>query len=337
MKPLVCLLTAVAAALLPTATRASDTTEMMHRLRDPKGGLIIVAHRGCHRAAPYRGLGPVPENSVAALDQCVALGVEVMETDVRRTRDGYLVMVHDETVDRTTDGHGKVRDLTLAQIKALHLRQDMGGAGQVVTDQTVPTLTEMLVHAKGRILLNLDVKDAIYGEVVAEVERAGLQDGVIVKTFAGTGSLPLAAIAPYDRVSFAVIPVSGDGSGVDVPAIVDAQMGARRHPIAIELPYLAEARLAPIAARTRALGVRLWVNTLFDGFVLGGFSDLDALRDPDAVWGRLCGAGVSIIQTDEPAALARFSGRAGSSCNPGKKKLIEAAFATSSRDLRPLR
>lgn len=311
MKTLVCLLAAVIATVQPLAARAGDATEMMRRLRDPKGGLIIVAHRGCHRAAPYSGLGPVPENSFAALDQCTALGVEVMETDVRRTRDGHLVMVHDDTVDRTTDGHGKVSELTLAQIKMLHLRQDMGGAAQPVTDQTVPTLAEILVRARGRILLNIDVKDAIYGEVVAEVERAGLQDGVIVKTFAGSGSLPLAAIAPYDRVPFAVIPVSGDGSGADVAGIVDAQMAGKRHPIAIELPYLAEPRLAPIAARTRALGVRLWVNTLFDGFVLGGFSDLDALRDPDAVWGRLCGAGVSILQTDEPAALVRYRARAG--------------------------
>ncbi|OAN57560.1 glycerophosphodiester phosphodiesterase family protein [Sphingomonas sp. TDK1] len=322
MKSLRCLmLAALAAAALPLPARAGDTAEMMRRLRDPKGGLIVVAHRGCHRAAPYSGLGLAPENSFAALDQCVALGVEVMETDVRRTRDGYLVMVHDETVDRTTDGHGKVSDLTLAQIKALHLRQDMGGAAQPFTGQTVPTLAEMLAHAKDRILLNLDVKDAIYGEVVAEVARAGLQDGVVVKTFAGAGSLPLASISPYDLVPFAVIPVSGDGSGVDVPAIVDAQMAGRRRPIAIELPYLAEARLAPIAARTRALGVRLWVNTLFDGFVLGGFSDLDALRDPEAVWGRLCGAGVSIVQTDEPAALIRYRGRAGNPCiSSGKGK-----------------
>lgn len=315
MKPIRCLmLAALAATTLPPSARAGDAAEMMRRLRDPKGGLIVVAHRGCHRAAPYSGLGLTPENSFAALDQCVALGVEVMETDVRRTRDGHLVMVHDETVDRTTDGHGKVSELTLAQIKALHLRQDMGGAAQPVTDHTVPTLAEMLAYAKGRILLNLDVKDAIYGEVVAEVERAGLQDGVIVKTFAGTGSLPLAAIAPYDRVPFAVIPVSGDGSGADVPEIVDAQMTAKRYPIGIELPYLAEARVPPIAARTRALGVRLWVNTLFDGFVHGGFSDLDALRDPDAVWGRLCAAGVSIFQTDEPAALVRYRARGDAPC-----------------------
>ncbi|WP_313536362.1 glycerophosphodiester phosphodiesterase family protein [Sphingomonas sp.] len=311
MKSLVCLLAAVTATVQPSAAHAGDATKMMHRLRNPKGGLIIVAHRGCHRAAPYSDMGPVPENSFAALEKCVALGVEVMETDVRRTRDGHLVMVHDETVDRTTDGHGKVSELTLARIKMLHLRQDMGGAAQQVTDQTVPTLAEILARAKGRILLNLDVKDAIYGEVVAEVARAGLQDGVIVKTFAGTGSPSLAAIAPYDQVPFVVIPVSGDGSGADVAGIVDAQMAGARCPLAIELPYIAAPRLPPIAQRTRTLGVRLWVNTLFDGFVLGGFSDLDALRDPDAVWGRLCSAGVSIFQTDEPAALARYRARAG--------------------------
>lgn len=299
-------LSASAILLGPHAAHAADSADAMRRLRDPDGGLIVIAHRGCHAPAPQEGLGATPENSLAALEQCVKLGVEIMETDVRRTRDGYMVMVHDETVDRTTDGHGKVSDLTLESIKSLRLRQNLGGANQPLTNETVPTLDELLARAKGRILLNLDVKDPIYAEVIDAVARAGMREGVIVKTSAGVGSQPLAAMSPYDRVPFAVIPATSDGTGRDLPALVDAQMAGSRHPVSIELPIIPPASLAPIAERTRALRVRLWVNTLFDGFVQGGFGDVDALRDPDAVWGRLYRMGVSVFQTDEPAALVKF-------------------------------
>lgn len=66
-----------------------------------------------------------------------------METDVRMTRDGYLVMIHDATVDRTTNGSGKVADLTLAQVQSLRLRDDLGGLAASLTDMHVPTLDEM--------------------------------------------------------------------------------------------------------------------------------------------------------------------------------------------------
>lgn len=308
------LLLGLIAATSVHSALAADGAEIMRRIRDPRAGVIVVAHRGCHTPAPYHGWGATPENSAAALDRCVALGVDVMETDVRRTLDGYLVMIHDDSVDRTTNGRGKVKALTLAQLKALRLRQNEGGADQPLTDQTILTLDEILARARGRIVLNLDVKDAIYAEVIAAVERAGARDGVIVKTVAGQGSPPLAAIAPYDRVPFAVIPMSGAADAADLPAVIAAQMMGAPRPVAFELPMLPEASLSPIAARTRALGVRLWVNTLFEGFVTGGFSDMDALRDPDAVWGRLCRAGVSIFQTDEPEALRRFLAGRGGGC-----------------------
>lgn len=58
-----------------------------------------------------------PENSLAALERCIAIGADVMETDVRRAADGTLVMLHDATVDRTTDGTGKLSELTLADLQ----------------------------------------------------------------------------------------------------------------------------------------------------------------------------------------------------------------------------
>jgi glycerophosphoryl diester phosphodiesterase len=298
------LLAIVAICLTWTAGHATPA-DTLRRIRDPRGGLIVIAHRGCHEAAPLHKLGSTPENSTAALLQCVTLGADVMETDVRRSRDGHLVMVHDDTVDRTTNGTGRVADLTLAQLKALRLRQDEGGPAAALTDQRIPTLDEILACAKGRIVLNLDIKDAIHGEVVDAVHRAGAQDRVIVKTFAGVASVPLAAIAPYDGVPFAVIPITADPTAADVQQIIANQMKGRIKPIAIELPVLPVATLPSAIARARKLGVAIWINTLFKGFVTGMGGDPEARHDPDAVWGRLADMGVRLFQTDAVEAFTK--------------------------------
>lgn len=300
-------ITSYAAALLlmaGCAAGAATPRDIMANIRDKHGRLVVVAHRGCHEAAPRHGFGATPENSRLALEHCAAMGVDMMETDVRETRDGYLVIMHDESVDRTTDGRGKVAALTLPQIKALRLRQNEGGGDAPTTDQTVLTLDEMLALAKDRIVLNLDVKDAIYPQVIAAVKHADAQDRVTLKTRVGVGSLPLAAMEPYNEVPFLVIPQDVDDAGAGLPDIISAQMAGKVKPAGIELPYrLPLAMLAPVAERAQRLGVRLWVNMLDGNFLIGAGSDKDALRAPDAVWGKLVRSGVSMLLTDEPEAM----------------------------------
>lgn len=93
-----------------------------------------------------------PENSIPALEYAIQFGADIMETDVRLTKDNQLVIMHDYTVDHTTNGTGKVSDLTLAEIKKLRLRNNYGG----MTDLQVPTLDEFIEIAKGKIVLYYD-------------------------------------------------------------------------------------------------------------------------------------------------------------------------------------
>lgn len=93
------LLLALAAVLLPAPGTAAGAAP------------IVIAHRGRDATTP--------ENTLAAFRHSIALGITILETDVRRTKDGELVLLHDETVDRTTNGHGRIGDLTLAQVQAL--------------------------------------------------------------------------------------------------------------------------------------------------------------------------------------------------------------------------
>jgi glycerophosphoryl diester phosphodiesterase len=236
------------------------------------------------------------------LERCVAMGVDMMETDVHMTADGYLVMIHDESVDRTTDGHGVISSMTLAEVRKLRLRQNLGGYAEPLTEEHVPTLDEMLKAAKGRITLNLDVKAPIYAEVVDAVLRAGAADLVTVKTRAGIASPALAAIPPFNKVPF--VPVL-NAKGSDIAAVAERQ-ATNAKPVAFELPQMLSADVPKVVAVGRQHGIKLFSNTLGDGSCIGIGGDNDALKDPDAVWGWLYRNGISIFQTDRPEALLEF-------------------------------
>ena len=122
----------------------------------------ICAHRGASRSHP--------ENTLAAFREAIRLGAHQIELDVRLSSDGQLVLMHDATVDRTTDGHGRVADLTLAEIKRL----DAGSwKGAKFAGEKVPTLAEALAVMPQNVWLNLHLKGgADLGAAVArEVVR----------------------------------------------------------------------------------------------------------------------------------------------------------------------
>jgi len=108
-----------------------------------KGPIYVIAHRGDHVHHA--------ENSIAAIESAAAAGADYAELDVRTTKDGKLVLMHDKTVDRTTDGHGAVKEMTAEEIAHLTFK-DYGGS--------VPTFDEALNAAKGKIQIYLDWKDA---------------------------------------------------------------------------------------------------------------------------------------------------------------------------------
>ncbi|WP_433664791.1 glycerophosphodiester phosphodiesterase [Nocardia sp. CA-128927] len=125
--------------------------------------VTVIAHRGLASG--------LPENTLAAFRGAIALGVDAIEIDLRVTADGHVVVMHDDTVDRTTDGHGRVADLTLAEIKTL----DAGRyAGPAFGGERVPTYGEVLEALQGsRMQLLLDIKDCPLDAIAAVVELTG--------------------------------------------------------------------------------------------------------------------------------------------------------------------
>lgn len=146
----------------------------------PDRDVLVMAHRG--------GKGLWPENTIYGYRRALETGVDVLEIDVWRTRDGVVVVNHDERVDRTTNGRGAVRDFTLEELKALDAGYRWSidgtypyrGAGH-----TIPTLDEVF-EAFPDTRFNIDIKensDAIIAGVCEAVERHGTQDRVIIASF----------------------------------------------------------------------------------------------------------------------------------------------------------
>jgi glycerophosphoryl diester phosphodiesterase len=127
-------------------------------LRAPESPVLRVGHRGAK--------GHAPENTFASFNLAMELGVNAVETDVHLSKDGQVVLIHDHTVDRTTDGRGFVKDMTLPELKRLDAGSwfDPRFAGQ-----RVPTLAELLSWARDRVGVAIEIKNGpIYYPGIAE-------------------------------------------------------------------------------------------------------------------------------------------------------------------------
>lgn len=273
----------------PALAAAAPLAELRQRLETANlRDVMVVAHRACWHEAP--------ENSIPAIEACIAMGVDMVEIDVHLSADGQLVLLHDETVDRTTDGSGLVGSLTLAQLKELRLRAGQGGADAPFTNHKIPILAEALRALRGRILVNLDAKGETLMPALAEVRRLGMTDHILFKG----SDLSDTNLRQFQDVYF--MPIVREQNGG-----LPQQMPQRQVliPIAYELVYQNPKYLEQYAAVVTADGHRLWVNTMWEGLA-AQHTDKAALSDPDAHWGYLVSLGVSMIQTDEPRALLEY-------------------------------
>lgn len=175
------------------ALAPSDIGAFFDCLRE-RGHAVAAAHRG----------GPVPgyaENSIEGFAYTTSMVPALLEIDIARTKDNVLVLMHDDTLDRTTTGTGDVRAHTLEEIRALRLKDETGA----VLDARVPTLREALDWANGRAILELDVKRGVsYEDVVAAVREADAMSRVIFITYSTDAAVRVHGIAPEMMLSVSI-------------------------------------------------------------------------------------------------------------------------------------
>lgn len=264
-------------------------------MADPRRQCAIVAHRGIWSDAP--------ENSLLSIGRAIAAGYDIVEIDVRRTADGEFVLLHDDTLERMTGVDRQPEQMTLEELTSLSLRNRDGGPRNPVTDEKLPSLREVFELTRNRIFIHLDIK---HRHVIPDV-----------LDFARKMEVEKQVDFWADLKSHADLEwIRSNITEQNVPFIARTHLGdadwRKQIKLACELkPLICEAsfrdlsQVEAVQKRFRDAGITLWVNTL-DSVASPGFTDSAAVKDPDAVWGRLLRAGFSAIQTDEMAALRSY-------------------------------
>ncbi|MBS3651422.1 glycerophosphodiester phosphodiesterase family protein [Pseudaminobacter sp. 19-2017] len=302
------------------ASRADQIIERIENANRWRDHVMIVAHRG-----GWKENGEVrwAENSKAGVRHAIALGVEMVELDVRTSKDGHYVVMHDTWLDRTTTCRGEVAARTLVELKSCHLVVE---GSRDVTDEVVPTMEEMLALARGSVVVNIDNKvgPQHIPAILALARGMGMERSVIVKEniwsmerlaaikdevdAAGPGFrfMPIIADDAVEDARF-IETVAGNFSANMIEMV--AWRGDRRR---------LEADAGPLfRARVRAAAIRgnwhIWVNTYPivnkpSGFLARGRGDELAVQAsvPDEVYGYWAEHGATVIQTDEPKAAIEW-------------------------------
>jgi glycerophosphoryl diester phosphodiesterase len=155
---------------------------------------MVSAHRG----GPTVGF---PENALETFDYVLSHTPAIIEFDVELTKDSVLILMHDNTLSRTTSGYGKVSDHTWEEIRQLRLRDPDGN----LTDYRVPTLKEALAWSKGKTILTVDVKQNVPFElVVKEIEATATVPNAAVITYNIEDAKKVHALNPYLMLSVTI-------------------------------------------------------------------------------------------------------------------------------------
>jgi glycerophosphoryl diester phosphodiesterase len=249
-----------------------------------KSVTLLAAHRG--------GALLWPENSLLAFRNAVALGADFIEFDVHLSRDGEVVVIHDPTLDRTTTGSGPVRDRTVAELKALRLRDHAGA----VTEETVPTLDEVVaVAAQGKRRMLLEIKadpsraryPGIEEKALAILDRHGMTGSTVVMAFEAPTWRRVRELRPE----------------VATCALYSARMLGRTS-LGAELDALRSAGVRFIGVEHTAVDAAAVAQARGAGIGLGAWT----VNDPGTMK-RLIDAGAAILITDQPDVAKTVLGR----------------------------
>ncbi len=319
----------------PAEQALTPVEHTLLKLRDANGHrdtAMIMAHRGLWI---YNGEQQHPEQSRESIQVAIAAGIEGVELDVRSTRDGQFVVLHDDTLDRTTTCEGSVTDFDWDELRDCRLIIANDDGSRFVSEESIVTLEEAYVLAKDVLLINLDNK--IGNDFYTDMFRMAIEYGVDHQILASVSMNN----ALERRSGYELIAQWQDSNIIFMPVISDANFDFSERPIALRDNYAVFEEIletvgpvvvqvlndwsAPESPTTDGgffftpeakqlcdeYNTHLWMNTLYAdpaGKRSGGRGDEMAVAGgmPDEVWGWWHRAGVTMFQTDEPQLASDF-------------------------------
>jgi glycerophosphoryl diester phosphodiesterase len=293
------ILTVALVAMAVVAVAESRTDKLLRELNNPKSDYVfVIAHR-----ADWRNF---PENSLEGIESAIQMGVDIVELDVHSTADGVLVVCHDKTLDRTTNGKGKISELNSDYVCSRKLR----AGHKVVTRYKIPTLAEALDVCKGRVLINIDKGINYYDQIMKMLIERKMEDQVIIKS-----SKSAAAMKEFFS--------KHDKNMLYMPIINYNEKHWAKHEqlfndyLSTDLPFIAFEMCwngtlpneKKVFDKVLKSGKRLWINTLWNSLCGGKKADLEddaAVGNEHKKYGKILSYGTSMIQTDRPAMLINY-------------------------------
>ena len=300
-KTILILISAMAALMAvscsPKEQYANRAEKILAEINNPNSEyVVVISHRGDWRN--------YPENSIPAIESVIRMGVDMMELDVKMTKDSVLVLMHDKTINRMTNGKGLVSDITYDSLMTFNMKR----AHNVLTDSIkVPTLREALLCCKDRILVNVDHAYPYYKEIVELANELGVTGQVLMK---GKSSIDKVNedMSRYEH-NLLYMPII-DINKPKGQALFAEYQERGVVPMAYEVcwQYPGE-EIDSCVAKIIESGSKAWVNTLWPSLCGGYGNDDDAAfdaADPADVYGQYLDMGFSMIQTDRPELLIDY-------------------------------
>lgn len=235
-------------------------------------GILAAGHRGAPTFAP--------ENTLASFAKAIELGADIVELDVRATRDGHFVIFHDASVERLTRARGSIEERTLEEGRQLEIGiSEFPGRGGL----PIPTLEEALKALRGRAIAYLDLKTGSAGRLAHEVGRLGATDYVFIGV--RTAEAARALRAASREVHLMAAPEG------DPTQVLEDFLASRPTLFEVRLPHLTPA----LVARLRQRGIRVFTSALVAEEVLSSL-----------VYEHVVSAGADVILTDHLDWLAPY-------------------------------
>jgi glycerophosphoryl diester phosphodiesterase len=262
---------------------------------------LIMAHRACWSP-------DIPENSLRGVELCVENGIDMIEVDIHHSRDGVLVLMHDETLDRTTNLTGRVEERTYKELAAARLRMGLGGAESVLGTDALPTLAEALRRVRGKAILFLDIKNPQDRRAILDlVSREHAREYVAMYAFFPDDLQAYKRLPRWVR-QHTIVPVVERGWAQDTPGwpsiAAAVQEYAGLHPLALMVGLNHASFLTSESKDGR---IPLIAAPIYG---IAGERDegLDARidSDPRYLWGDLIDAGATGFMTNHPLQLLEY-------------------------------